>query len=587
MSDASFLITIVLVTSVGIFGSRLSEMYSFPKTTVLIILGILIGLIGNFDPSHLIDIGLIKDGSLLILELALVVVLFHEGIRLNLNNFKKHIFSILLIAIVGTLFTTILVGFSLLFFVPLSSDLIFYPFLLAAIFSPSDPSSTFAILRGGTTRVNEKIETIIEGESALNDIIAILLVVIILIPAVVEHGIDPLFISSVNILINALWQSLGGVIFGLIIGLISILLIQKSPNSIEQSLISLSAVLILFSLGILLHVSTAIAALIAGMVLGNLNIFKIERNLVTDELTSFWEYLTYLFEMLAFILIGISLSLSIFIDEPIITIISLIISIIVIGGRIAGIFITTAPLKFFKNYEKEFNNKEKLFVGFTGMKGLTTGVLSMIAFIEFSKVSYLIKIAEILLYSSILVIIFTGIIQAVFLKKLAKRTGVLANFEIDDLDMIKGQKLVLNSTLDFIKDEIKEKNLELGNLGNISIPLREELYSIREHLSRMKSEQLKDLKSLQFDLKLNKIARNTLLDSLEKEELKDFTYKKILIKLKAEEININLYIKNIESNEKVDTINEVNYISEDLDSIENEITLIESKNLESTAHNSK
>ena len=577
MSDTSFLITIVLVTFVGIFGSRLSERYSFPKTTVLIVLGILLGLIGNFDPSHLIDIELIKDNSLLILELALVVVLFHEGIHLNFNNFKKHLVSILLIAIIGTLFTTILVGLSLLFFVPLSSNLIFYPFLLAAIFSPSDPSSTFAILRGGTTRVNEKIETILGGESALNDIIAIFLVVIILIPGLVKHGITNLLSFSVNILIDAFWQTFGGIIFGLIIGLITISLIHNLTNSIEQSLISLSALLILFSLGMVLQVSTAIAALIAGMVLGNPKIFKTEENLVTDELASFWQYITYIFEMLAFILIGISLSLSIFIDEPIITLISLIISIIVIGGRIVGMFITTAPLKYFKNYKKEFNNKERLFVGFTGMKGLTTSVLAMIAFLELSKVSDLIKIAEIMLYSSILVIIFTGIIQAIFLKKLAKKTGVLANLEIDDLDMIKGQRLVLNSSLNFIKDEIRVRNLELGNLGNISIPLREELYSIREHLSRMKSEQLKDLKSLQFDLTLNKIARKILQEALDKEEIKDFTYKKILIKLNAEESNINLYINNIESNEKVDTINEVNFISEDLDSIENEITLIESK----------
>ena len=534
------------------------------------------GIIGNLDSTHNIDINLIKDSTLLALELTLVVVLFKEGIHLNLKNFYDHIFSILLIAIIGTIFTTILVGFSLIALIPINSDQVLYLFLLAAIFAPSDPSATFSVLRGGTTRIKEKVETILGGEAALNDIIAILLVVIILIPALTEEGESLTFHFSIHVLFNAVWQSLGGIVFGLLIGMLALLFIHIISSSIEESLLSLTAVLILFSVGTLLHVSTAIAALIAGIVFGNPDIFKLKVDLVNKQIDAFWDYISFVFEMLAFLFIGTALSLTIFIEEPIITIFALIISIIVIGGRMIGICLTTAPLQLNERFKKEFNNKERIFIGFAGMKGLTTGVLAMIAFIELSKFSKLMAIAEIILYSSILVIIFTGIIHAVLLKKLAKKTDVLDNFKIDELDLIKGNKLVLEASLAFIEEDIKNNKIQLRDLKNISIPLREELYSIREHIARMRSEERKDLKSLQLGLKLNETAQNAILASRENKSIKETTYQAILSDLLAEKHNIELYINNIEAEDKSDTSKEINVIAEDLDVIEEAIALLES-----------
>jgi NhaP-type Na+/H+ and K+/H+ antiporter len=248
----------------------------------------------------------------------------------------------------------------------------------------------------------------------------------------------------------------------------------------------------------------------------------------------------------------------------------------VIGGRMIAIYLTTAPLQLKERFKEEFNNKERIFIGFTGMKGLTTGVLAMIAFIELSKFKNLVEIAEIMLYSSILVIIFTGIIQAVFLKKLAKKTDVLDNFKLDELDIIKGQKLVLEASLNFIEDEIKENNIQLRDLRSISIPLREELYSLREHIARLRSEQNSDLQSLQLGLQLNKLAQNSLLNFRYNDEIKESTYQTILGNLLAEKTNIELYIKSVELKDKIDPLEEVDVINEDLDIIEDEITVLES-----------
>ena len=78
--------------------------------------------------------------------------------------------------------------------------------LVGAIFTPTDPSATFAILRGGDTRVKEKFETILGGESALNDVFAILLVSVIFIPLVSsELDENQVNFDMVQILFIIIW----------------------------------------------------------------------------------------------------------------------------------------------------------------------------------------------------------------------------------------------------------------------------------------------------------------------------------------------------------------------------------------------
>ena len=55
------------------------------------------------------------------------------------------------------------------------------------------------------------------------------------------------------------------------------------------------------------------------------------------------------------------------------------------------------------------------------------------------------------------------------------------------------------------------------------------------------------------------------------------------MKFLNEELNINLYIKNILTNEKVDTSTEVESVNNDLDLIENNINLIKSKSFKITS----
>ena len=93
MADSSAVFTFSIVIIFGIIAGRAAEMYKFPKTIPLILTGILIAIIGNLDSSP-IDLNAIGDITLLVVELALIVVLFREGMHLNLRAIRKHWISI-------------------------------------------------------------------------------------------------------------------------------------------------------------------------------------------------------------------------------------------------------------------------------------------------------------------------------------------------------------------------------------------------------------------------------------------------------------------------------------------------------------
>ncbi|MHA2105973.1 MAG: cation:proton antiporter domain-containing protein [Candidatus Hodarchaeales archaeon] len=574
MSDTSLIVTFTIIILAGILGTRLAERYQFPKTIILILLGILIGLLANYDSTHTINISLIRDSELLIIELALIVVLFREGMHLNLKSFKTFFAPIIIIAIIGTIANTFLVGVFLVSIFQISAGLIISAFLISAIFTPTDPAATFSVLRGGPTKVKHKIETILGGEAALNDIVAIILVVVILIPAVKTQNSGLEIFLSTEIVINAIWQTIGGILLGIIIGLFSLLLIRWLPSNIEESLISLSSVLIIFSLSVILGTNSAIGALIAGIVIGNPSHFKLKPDIIKEQVNTFWDYIGFTFEFLAFIFVGATFSLSILTEDERIFLFALIVSAIVLLGRIIGIFLVTIPFQFSPKLKDQLSRKERFFIGFSGMKGLTTAVLAAIAFIELGEGDLL---GSTIFYTSTLVILITGTFQALLLKNIAKKTDVLETFEVDELDLLNGQKLILRGTIDFLEEEFTNHRLKLSELHRITLPLKEELYSIREQLRLLRSEQKKDQAYLELSLSLNNRAQTVLLQAKENEEINESSYDHLYAELRSQQLEIEKYIEKCKSEEKIEGLEESKTLKGELDLIEEELTVLETQ----------
>ena len=101
------------------------------------------GILGSLDTSHTFDLTLIKENTLFVVELALIAVLFREGMHFNLSAIRKHFIAIILIATIGTILTTVLVGSLLIILFPFLQITLVVALLIGGVFTPSDPATTF------------------------------------------------------------------------------------------------------------------------------------------------------------------------------------------------------------------------------------------------------------------------------------------------------------------------------------------------------------------------------------------------------------------------------------------------------------
>ncbi|MHA2298366.1 MAG: cation:proton antiporter [Candidatus Hodarchaeales archaeon] len=530
----------------GVLAGRYAERHKFPRTIPLIVTGILLVVINILiqGPVSILELGDINTLTLYIAEVALIAILFEEGMHLNLSALKQYFGTVLLIATVGTLINTLIIGFIAITIFSILSVVLALPdrlslalaLLIGAIFTPTDPAATFAILRGGGTRIKEKLETILGGESAFNDVFAIILVSAIFIPLVKDEALgNAATISLVNVAITIVWQFLGGALVGFGIGLLFLRFIQRLSSHLEESFVSLSAIALIFAVGYLIGISAPIGALVAGMVFANPTMFR-QQDYFKRTMFRFWNGVTWIFELVAFIFVG---ALFTIIEIRIeIIFFAVILSLIVIIGRFIGTFVITLPLELKEKTKDHFNTNERLFVGFAGMKGLTTAILALMAFTEIIYLETEILVIEtVLLDSTIMVLIITGLLQGIFLKPFAGKMGVLE--EQDELEDILAGRIVTSAKLEYLVNEFDKGSITAEQFRMLSIPLKEKMIETRERilLLRAQSEQAHLL--IQLMNKQYEYARQALDDAKRDQRIDDQSFNKALDKLNKEKESLD------------------------------------------------
>ena len=516
MSEVNTIYLFVVVIFVGIFAGRAAEIYKFPRIIPLILSGLLITTLTYIFGLE-VEVQGIRDMALIIAEIALIIVLYREGMHLDIQLILKNIIPILILAIITTFLTTIVVGLSVIFIHILTVNIL-SALLIGAIVAPTDPAATFSILRGGGTRIKEDIEVTLGGESALNDIIAILFVVVIIVPQL-QSGYTEIIVSLDFILVG-LWTIIGGILLGLIIGAVSILFISFTGNKSEISFISLGGMFVIFVFSTPLGTSSAIAALICGIVIRNPNYIGMKIYFNRTHLYEFWDDITFLAEILAFSFIGFLLKIdAIF---AFITI-GVIISIIVIISRIISVFVTTLPFEVYSKTASFFSNHERIFIGLAGFKGLTTGILAAYSFVHLESVN--LELAELILYSCILVILISGTFQGLILKPLSRKTNVIE--ELTEVDELLARKLVIETELTKLIDDRAQNKVQGSVFRRLSIPLKEELYLIEERYQTLIAQEKVQKEFLEYQLYLLEDAIKALNSAYEDNKISHLAFSRV------------------------------------------------------------
>ncbi|MCP5151048.1 MAG: sodium:proton antiporter [Ectothiorhodospiraceae bacterium] len=242
------------------------------------------------------------DFNVALMHGMLSFLLFAGALHVNLNDLSSQRAVVSVLATVGTLASTFLVG-GLFWLVCqlLSLDLPFvYCLLFGALISPTDPIAVLGILKSaGAPR---SLETKITGESLFNDGVGVVVFVVLLSIATLPTppGVGDVIVLFVK-------EAIGGALFGLGIGLVAFWMLRRLDNYSVEILITLAVVTGGYSLAMALHTSGPIAMVVAGLLIGNHGRRLAMSERTRGHLDTFWELIDEILNTVLFVLIGLEL----------------------------------------------------------------------------------------------------------------------------------------------------------------------------------------------------------------------------------------------------------------------------------------
>ena len=239
----------------------------------------------------------------------LSALLFAGALHVHLDQLEKQKWVVAVLASIGVVTSTFLVGFAAYYLFPLFGLEIplIYCLLFGALISPTDPIAVLGILK--TVGAPKSLETKIAGESLFNDGVAVVVFLVML--GFVTSG-DPHQAAghhaefSIGAVLTLFAQeAIGGAVFGLVIGYIVYKMLASIDNYQVEVLLTLALVLGGYSLAMALHISGPIAVVVAGLLIGNSGRRLAMSDKTREHLDTFWELIDEILNAILFVLIGL------------------------------------------------------------------------------------------------------------------------------------------------------------------------------------------------------------------------------------------------------------------------------------------
>ena len=316
--DSSVLILMFVVISLllGALVKSLPKILTSPYSVVLLLAGLSIGFYSRSQHMQenlpefslvLADLSLIDPH--LILLLFLPTLIFESAFAMETHLFKRMFSQIAILAVPGLLLTTTLTAILAYYAFPWQWSWTVC-FLFGALISATDPVAVVSLLKEVSSR--KRLETLIEGESLLNDGTAIVLFTLFY--GLLTAGITPTF-EPLTIGFTFLSVVLLGLFIGLAVGAVVLFWIGRLFNQpITEITITISAAYIAYFIAEnIFHVSGVVAVVALGLLLASIGRTKISPE-VAGFLHHFWQMMAHIANTLIFILVGIIIASRIRLD---------------------------------------------------------------------------------------------------------------------------------------------------------------------------------------------------------------------------------------------------------------------------------
>lgn len=354
-------IQILVLLAISLTVIAITKLFKRPYSIALVLVGLILGLTKTpyLDEAEYFIVQS-EVFQVIVISLFLPVLLGDASLKLPFLNLREEKKPILALAIGGTLFSFLLIGFGAYYLIDLP---IVVAFTFASLMSATDPISVISIFK--SLGVPKKLVTIIEGESLFNDGVAVVFFHIstVYLLSYLEMGIFGLGQG----LLLFLKFSVGGIIIGGAAGFIFSQVIRIYDDYPLE--IALSIIMFFGSYFVAEHlnVSGVIAIVVAGLILGNYG-RKIGMSDATKmNIDSFFDTITFFANSLIFLMIGLEIKNINLTGKWGYIAIAII---LVLISRTLALYISLAPLK-------GFSEKYKVILNWGGLKGSLSIALAL------------------------------------------------------------------------------------------------------------------------------------------------------------------------------------------------------------------
>ena len=234
----------------------------------------------------------------------LSLLLFASALHVDVSLLKRYRWQVARLAFLGTLVSTLIVGFVLYWALPLVGMPLSlgYCLVFGALISPTDPIAVTGILK--SAGAPENVNLVVSGESLFNDGVGVVLFTLML--GMVAHHQAPTAQDALWLLLR---EAGGGLLLGALLGAVLVALLRSVDEPSVKVMLTLAGVLGGYALANRLHVSGPLAMVVVGLAVAYRGQHLAKNNLGRRYVDVFWSLLDEILNAVLFVLIGLEIVL--------------------------------------------------------------------------------------------------------------------------------------------------------------------------------------------------------------------------------------------------------------------------------------
>lgn len=331
-----------------------------PSTIGLMILALCLSLFIIFGEAFFSTLNALSTNLMteynfsdVLFKVMLSFLLFAGALEMDLRTLGEEKWTILILATVGVIVSTFVVGTVMYYALPIFGIHLEYIhcLLFGALISPTDPIAVLAMIK--KTTVSKNLQSQIAGESLFNDgvgVVVFITIFSIAFPETSGHGGGEITAGSVALLFGQ--EVIGGVLLGALIGYVGLKLLILIPNDYTEIevLVTLSMVLGGATAAASLHFSGPLAMVVMGLFVGNKGRSKELEEAAGEYVYKFWHLMDEAMNAILFILIGLQIIAITWSVDYLLAAGAAII--VVLFGRFVGVTIPISIMRIRKTFPK-------------------------------------------------------------------------------------------------------------------------------------------------------------------------------------------------------------------------------------------